>query len=123
MSSWTKRRVPDSHICPWWKKVPKSAPSTAMSRSASGQTMFADFPPSSSVTLFVWGGRGEDLAARLCGPGEGDLVHVGVLHVLDARGDAVAGHHVEHTFGQEPGLVDGARDRERAQRRLSGGVV
>jgi hypothetical protein len=64
MSSCTKIRVPDSHIWPWWKKVPKSAPSTAMSRSASGQTMFADLPPSSSVTFLMVGAA----AARIFRP-------------------------------------------------------
>ena len=47
-------------------------------------------------------GSGEDLAAGGGGPGEGDLVHVGVLDELDARVDAVAGHHVEHAPGSSP---------------------
>ena len=59
-------------------------------------------------------GRGEDLAAGRGGPGEGDLVDVGVLDELDAGVDAVAGHDVEHAAGEQARLVDGARDRERA---------
>src|SRR2546425_1322583 len=49
----TKRRVPDSQACPWWKKQPKSEPSIAISRSASSRMMLADLPPSSRVTFLM----------------------------------------------------------------------
>jgi len=45
--------VPDSQIWPLWKKVPNRPPSTARSILASSQMMFADFPPSSSVTFLM----------------------------------------------------------------------
>ena len=45
--------MPDSQTWPWWKKVAQSAPSTAWSMSASSNTMFGDFPPSSSVVFLI----------------------------------------------------------------------
>ncbi|MDT4857704.1 hypothetical protein FQZ97_921380 [compost metagenome] len=38
-------------VCPAAPKMPATAPITAWSRSASSNTMLADFPPSSSVTF------------------------------------------------------------------------
>src|SRR3989442_191348 len=45
-------RLPAEQTSPWLKKTPKSAPSTAGSKSASAKKMFGDLPPSSSVTFF-----------------------------------------------------------------------
>ena len=43
-------REPAQHTWPWLKKIPLTIPSTAWSRAASSKTMFADLPPSSSVS-------------------------------------------------------------------------
>ncbi len=44
----TSRREPAQQTCPWLKKMPSTTPSTALSRSASSNTMNGDLPPSSS---------------------------------------------------------------------------
>ena len=48
--SWINRREPAQHTWPWLKKIPFTMPSTAWSSAASSKTMFADLPPSSSVS-------------------------------------------------------------------------
>jgi hypothetical protein len=48
----TKTREPAEQISPWFQKMPLADPSMAASNSASANTMFGDFPPSSSVTRF-----------------------------------------------------------------------
>ena len=45
-------RLPAEQTSPWLKKTPKSAPSTAGSKSASAKKMFGDLPPSSSEIFF-----------------------------------------------------------------------
>src|ERR1035437_3030893 len=45
-------RLPAEQISPWLKNTPKSAPSTAVSKSASAKKMFGDLPPSSSEIFF-----------------------------------------------------------------------
>src|SRR5260370_36694763 len=45
-------RLPAEQTSPWLKKTPKSAPSTAFSKSASAKKMFGDLPPSSSEIFF-----------------------------------------------------------------------
>ena len=45
-------RLPAEQTSPWLMKTPKSAPSTAASKSASAKKMFGDLPPSSSETFF-----------------------------------------------------------------------
>ncbi len=46
----TNTRVPAEQISPWFQKTPLADPSIALGKSASANTMFGDFPPSSSVT-------------------------------------------------------------------------
>ena len=48
--SWIRSREPAQHTWPWLKKMPFTIPSTAWSIAASSNTMFADLPPSSSVS-------------------------------------------------------------------------
>ena len=50
IGSWTSRREPAQHTCPWLKKIPFTTPSTAWSSGASSNTMLAALPPSSSVS-------------------------------------------------------------------------
>src|SRR5471032_3296775 len=45
-------RLPAEQTSPWLKNTPKSAPSTALPKSASAKKMLGDLPPSSSVTFF-----------------------------------------------------------------------
>ena len=45
-------RLPAEQTSPWLMKTPKSAPSTAASKSASAKKMFGDLPPSSSEIFF-----------------------------------------------------------------------
>ena len=47
-----KTRDPAEQISPWFQKIPLADPSMAASNSASANTMFGDFPPSSRVTRF-----------------------------------------------------------------------
>ncbi len=47
---WTRRREPAMQVWPVAAKMPETAPFTALSRSASSNTMLADLPPSSRVT-------------------------------------------------------------------------
>ena len=45
-------RLPAEQTSPWLMKTPKSAPSTAASKSASAKKMLGDLPPSSRLTFF-----------------------------------------------------------------------
>ena len=53
MLSCISRREPAQHTCPWLNQIPSTSPSTALSRSASSNTMNGDLPPSSSES-FLW---------------------------------------------------------------------
>ena len=46
-------RLPIMQICPWWKNEPKTAASTASSRSASSSTTIGPLPPSSSASCLI----------------------------------------------------------------------
>jgi len=50
--SWTRRRDPAQHTCPWLNQIASTTPSTTLSRSASSNTMNGLFPPSSSESFF-----------------------------------------------------------------------
>ncbi len=52
MLSCTSSREPAMHVCPVAAKMPEMTPFTALSRSASSNTMFGDLPPSSMLTRF-----------------------------------------------------------------------
>ena len=45
-------RLPAEQTSPWLTNTPKSAPSTAASKSASAKKMLGDLPPSSRLTFF-----------------------------------------------------------------------
>ena len=45
-------RLPAEQTSPWLKNTPNSAPSTAISKSASAKKMLGDLPPSSSEIFF-----------------------------------------------------------------------
>lgn len=50
MESWSMSRLVEPQDCPWWVKfMPATAPLTAWSRSASGNTIMGFLPPSSRV--------------------------------------------------------------------------
>ena len=51
---WTNTRVPAKQICPELENTPMAAPGTALSRSASANTMSGDLPPSSSCSLLIF---------------------------------------------------------------------
>ena len=51
IDSWTKSLEPAQHTWPWLKKIELMMPSTAWSIGASSIMIFADLPPSSSVTF------------------------------------------------------------------------
>ena len=53
MSSCTSTREPARQVWPVAAKIPAMTPLTALSRSASGKTMFGDLPPSSSDTRAI----------------------------------------------------------------------
>src|SRR4051794_5032211 len=118
----------------------------ARSRSASAKTMFADLPPSSSVTRLIVAaadaaeddvrrfaaqlggdaldrrrGRRRDRAPALGRAGERDLGDVGVLD--EARSDRRAGadDHVDHALG-EARLERELLEAQRGQRRELGGL-
>src|SRR5919204_70178 len=48
----TRIRLPAEQTSPWLTNTPKSAPSTAASKSASAKKMLGDFPPSSREIFF-----------------------------------------------------------------------
>jgi hypothetical protein len=50
-SRWTKTRLPATHVWPPAAKMPATTPMDAEAMSASGNTMFGDLPPNSSVAL------------------------------------------------------------------------
>ena len=50
MLSCTNSRDPAMQVCPVAAKIPAIPPETAAARSASGNTIWADFPPSSKVS-------------------------------------------------------------------------
>ncbi len=96
------RRAGSGSAHPWpaSSAVPKQALVAAVSRSASGNTMLGDLPPSSRA-------RGVRLPAADrhqgagggAAPGEADLVHPGVTG-QSRSGLGPAHHHVEHSLGQ-----------------------
>jgi hypothetical protein len=47
---WISAREPAMQVCPVAAKMPETTPLTALSITASLNTILADFPPSSSVT-------------------------------------------------------------------------
>ncbi len=98
MLEWISARVPDSQTWPLWKNVPQSTPETARSRSASSRTMFADLPPSSSVTFFTV----LDASCMMRRPTSVDPVNatlstMRVLSKLLADAPAGTGHEVDDT--------------------------
>ena len=77
-------------------KMPKSAPSTAFSKSASAKKMLGDLPPSSSEIFFSCSAAlAHDELADLGAAGEGDLAHVAVRDDRRAGAGAVAGDDVD----------------------------
>src|SRR6476620_2018605 len=48
----TSSRDPATHVCPVAAKLPETTPFTALSISASSNTMFGDLPPSSMLARF-----------------------------------------------------------------------
>ncbi len=50
MLEWTSSREPAIQLWPAAAKIPATAPFAASSRSASSNTMLADFPPNSNET-------------------------------------------------------------------------
>src|SRR5207249_4067958 len=52
IDSWTNRRDPAMHACPWLWYAANRDPWTAAARSASAKTMFGPFPPSSRRGFF-----------------------------------------------------------------------
>src|SRR5216117_3052739 len=52
IDSWTNRRDPAMHACPWLWYAANRDPWTAAARSASANTMFGPFPPSSRRGFF-----------------------------------------------------------------------
>ncbi len=102
--SWTRMREPAEQTCPVLKKMPELAARAAASRSASGKMMFADLPPSSSVTRFRLPAAPRRISRPTPGePGKGDLVHVGMIDQRRAGRLAEARHDVEHA-GRNAGL-------------------
>ena len=101
---WTRAREPATQVWPAAAKMPASSPASACFMSASGKTMLALLPPSSSVTVGqARGGARADGAAGLDAAGEGDLGDVGMVDQRLAGG-AVAGDDVDHA-GRDAGLL------------------
>ena len=99
--------------------MPVVAPRSAASRSASGNTMLGDLPPSSSVIFLS-----VSAAARMMPL---PVVVSPVNAILSIPGCATSawptlesgrGHHVEHA-GRQPDLHGDLAERERRQRRLA----
>ena len=101
------------HVCPVAAKMPEITPFTALSMSASSNTMFGDLPPSSIVTRFMpaRGGFVDPLAGRV-GSGERDLRDERMLDQRRADVRAEAGDDVDDA-GREAGLLDQLHELER----------
>ena len=100
-SSWIERwisaREPAMQVWPVAAKMPDTTPLTALSRSASLNTILADLPPSSSVTGLMDLRR--ELVDALSGAvaaGEGDLRHMRMGDQALADLGAEPGHDVDH---------------------------
>ena len=110
-------RVPAEHTCPECRKTPVSTWSTALSGSASANTMCGFLPPSSSATLVTC------LAAvsamvRPVGHSAGERDEVDCRRVGQRRADRSAAslHEVDHR-GRHACLVEQVDERDRGQRR------
>ena len=84
-------------VCPVAANTPATRPFAAASRSASGNTICGDLPPSSSVTLLMFSAAAlRDRSAGRGRAGERDLVHARVRGQRRAHLPAQPGDHVDH---------------------------
>ena len=105
-------------VCPVAAKTPAMMPLAAASRSASGNTTWADLPPSSSVTRARWlVAPSATSMPVLRRAGERDLVDAGVAHERAPDGGAVAGDDVEDAV-RDARLGDELGQLERGHRRV-----
>lgn len=72
---WTYRRLAQTQVCPALRNFEASAPSTALSRSASSKTINGALPPSSRRLFDVFRALLHQLAANLGRAGKGELAH------------------------------------------------
>ncbi len=111
-------RLPAEQTSPWLKKTPKSAPSTAASKSASAKKMFGDLPPSSSEIFFSVSAAPRMIVLPTSTlPVNAILSTSGCCDDRRAGGVARAGDDVDHA-GRQAGVGEAGRQRERGQRRL-----
>ena len=117
----TRIRERAQQSCPALPNTAPGAAAAARSRSASANTMFADLPPSSSVTrLMVPAAPCGDPAPDLGRAGERDLGHVRVLHE-PLPADASPGPATTFsTPSGRPGLQRDPLELERRERRELG---
>ena len=109
-------REPAQHTWPWLKKMPLTIPSTAWSSAASSNTMFADLPPSSSVSATsAPGQRGLDVPADRGRSGEGDLVDF--FERTRAAPISPSPGRMEIDSRRELGLLGDLGEQQRGQRR------
>src|SRR6218665_860456 len=99
-ASCTEKRFVHTQVWPALRYLLAKAPSTALSMSASANTMNGALPPSSSdIFLTVGALWGDGDGAQLGGGGEGDVAHhvAGAQHLADGDGVvAVGAQDIEH---------------------------
>ena len=123
-------REPPQHTWPWLKKIPTGTPCAARVRSASGKTMFADLPPSSSDSFFRCQALAATIVRPVCAePAKAILATPGwsISACPAHRADKYPGRQLHAGPGDEPGRLDhdlhGAEAaRRRAQGELAAGA-
>ena len=122
MDRCTSTRLPAEHTSPWFTNTPKSAPSTADSKSASAKKMLGDLPPSSRLIFFS-----VSAAVRMICLPTSTLPVKAILSTSSwATSGAPAvspkpGHDVDHALGQAA-LLEVAGQLEERERRLLRGL-
>ncbi len=105
MSFCTSTRLPAEQTSPWLMKVPKRAPSTAFSKSASLKKMLGDLPPSSSDTRLSWSAAFRMISFPISAlPVNAILRTFGWLTSGPPAPGPSPGHDVHHAGRQSDGL-------------------